>query len=130
MRILPFFTLIPLVSAQYFSAGWKPGQAIHDTQEAPAPTFIPGAQQQSSHPPAQPQKLSELFSINTLLTFPPVVSVFERFGINITERVALSKASLWDERIPVINDENFQELIVHENLTEEEEKERVWIAVM
>jgi hypothetical protein len=56
--------------------------------------------------------------------------VFERFGINITERVALTQANLWDERILLITDDNFQELIVREPLTEEEEKTRVWATVM
>ncbi|KXN89503.1 hypothetical protein AN958_05665 [Leucoagaricus sp. SymC.cos] len=131
MRLFSILTLVPLVSAQYFSEGWKPGQPEYDTQAAPSPTYTPGAE----HPPAsstttQPQSLSDLFSVNTLLALPPVAAVFERFGINITERVALTKAKLWDERIPLITDESYRELIVREPLTEEEEKDRVWIAVI
>lgn len=128
MHILPLLSLLPLVSSQYFSAGWQPGQALHDTQDPPAPTYTPPVQQ--PQPPSTPKTLSELFSINTLLTLPPVASVFERFGINITERVALAKANLWDERIPLITDDNYKDLIVNESLTEEEEKNRVWVAVM
>ncbi len=47
MRLLPFLAIAPLVSAQYFSAGWQPGQAVHETQDtpAPAPTYTPGAEQ-------------------------------------------------------------------------------------
>lgn len=131
MRFLPLLALAPLVSAQYFSAGWQPGQPVQHTQDVPAPSYTPGAEQpQAPSSPPQPKSLSELFSINTLLTLPPVASIFERFGINITERVALAKANLWDERIPLITDENYQDLIVNEPLTEQEEKERVWIAVV
>ncbi|KAF9450160.1 hypothetical protein P691DRAFT_701799 [Macrolepiota fuliginosa MF-IS2] len=130
MHLLPLLTLAPFVSAQYFSAGWQPGQPIHATHDAAAPAYTPGAEA----PPlvdkaAQPKSLSELFSINTLLTLPPVASVFESFGVNITERVALNKVIPWDERIPLITDENYQDLIVNEPLIEEE-KERVWIVVI
>lgn len=122
MRLLPLLALPSLVAAQYFSAGWQPGQPLHETQSSPAPTYTPAP---------QPAKgLSELFSLNTLLTLPPVAGLFERFGINITERVALSRADLWDERIPLITDDNFNELIANEPLTEEEEEKRVWVVVM
>ncbi|KAF5363624.1 hypothetical protein D9756_000322 [Leucocoprinus leucothites] len=131
MRLLPFLTLAPLVSAQYFSEGWKPGQPEHNTQDAPAPAYTPGAEHPAaSSAPTQSPTLSELFSINTLLTLSPVASLFERFGVNITERVALTKANFWDERISLITDDNFQELIVREPLTEEEERDRVWVAVI
>ncbi|XP_006456688.1 hypothetical protein AGABI2DRAFT_195701 [Agaricus bisporus var. bisporus H97] len=122
MRLLPLLALPSLVAAQYFSAGWQPGQPLHETQSSPAPTYTPAP---------QPAKgLSELFSLNTLLTLPPVAGLFERFGINITERVALSRADLWDERIPLITDDNFNELIANEPLTEEEEEKRVWVVVI
>ncbi|KAJ3576242.1 hypothetical protein NP233_g574 [Leucocoprinus birnbaumii] len=129
MRLLPFLALAPLASAQYFSEGWKPGQPEPKTQDAPAPAYTPGAERAHAAPTKAPS-LSDFFSINTLLTSSPVASLFERFGVNITERVALTQANLWDERIPLITDDNFQELIVREPLTEEEEQNRVWIAVI
>jgi hypothetical protein len=122
MRLLPLLALPPLVAAQYFSAGWQPGQPAPESQSPPAPTYTPS--------PQSSKGLSDLFSLNTLLTLPPVASLFDRFGINITERVALSTADLWDERIPLITDSNYNDLIVNESLTEEEEENRVWLLVM
>jgi hypothetical protein len=122
MRLLPLLALAPLVAAEYFSAGWQPGQPAHPTQAPPAPTYTPS--------PPSSKGLSDLFSLNTLLTLPPVAGLFDRFGINITERVALSRADLWDERIPFITDHNYNDLIVNEALTEEEQASRVWLLVV
>lgn len=120
MHLLPFLALVPLISAQYLSRGWQPGQPAYITQDTPVPVYTPGV----------PSSLSELFSVDTLLTLSPVASLFEYFGVNITERIVLTKAHLWDERITLITDDNFQELVVRESLTEEQEKDRVWIVVM
>lgn len=47
-------------------------------------------------------------------------------GFNITGTPAVT----WDERIPLITDENYAEIIVNETLTSEEEKERVWFLII
>ena len=128
MHLLPFLALVPLISAQYLSRGWQPGHPAYITQDTPVPVYTPGAEQPGTS--FVPSSLSELFSVNTLLTLSPVASLFEYFGVNITERIVLTKAHLWDERITLITDDNFQELVVRESLTEEQEKDRVWIVVM
>lgn len=126
--------LIGSVNAQYFSAGWTPGQKVHE--EPTAATFVPGASQTAdagSAPAAAatPFSLSSLFSLDKLLTSEPAVKLFSNFGINITERVQHAFPSkLWDDRIELITDDNYKDVIVNEPLTEEEEKERTWIIVM
>lgn len=118
-------------NAQYFSEGWQPGQAAQETTAA----YVP---ESSSTPepaaPAQPQKpfsLSSLFDLNNLLTSAPAAALFSKVGINITEKVqAALDIKIWDERVELITDDNYKELIVNEPMTEQEEKDRVWVIVM
>lgn len=130
MKCLATFTLLALLAssnAQYFSAGWSPGQKQPEPQQTIA-----------SKPAAEPVKattnplnLLNLFDINKILTSGPSVALFNRFGINITERIeAASLEKIWDERVPLITDDNYDDLIVNEALTEQEEIDRVWIIVM
>ncbi|KAF8897868.1 hypothetical protein BD779DRAFT_1667782 [Infundibulicybe gibba] len=61
----------------------------------------------------------------------PFVSLFARFGVNITERLKDARqAALWDERVQLITDDNYRDLIVNEELGEQEEKDRVWFLVI
>ena len=72
-----------------------------------------------------------MLDLTNIFLLPPVVSLAERFGINVTERLAEVKArKVWDERIPLITDENYESMVVHEDMTPEEEAERVWFAIM
>ena len=120
-------------NAQYFSAGWTPGAPISD--EPPVPTGAPATpEQQPSHEGNTRSSLSSLFNINfeKLAQSGPVSTVFNKIGINITERIEKVKqaADFWDHRVPLITDDNFNELIVNEELTPEEEISRVWFVVM
>ncbi|KAF8076755.1 hypothetical protein FPV67DRAFT_1472562 [Lyophyllum atratum] len=117
------------VNAQYFSAGWKPGQP-QETPSSPAP--IPQKQKEATPDRLSPSKLASYLDITTLLSTGPVVSLFERLGINITERLAdaTERAKVWDDRVTLIRDDNFQELIVDEPLTQQEEQDRTWILVI
>jgi len=125
-------------SAQYFSAGWKPGQKA-PAAEPEVASFVPGQSSATAEPTAEPPKstpfsfssLSSLFDINNLLTSEPAVGLFKQFGINITERVQSAlHQKIWDERVELITDDNFNDLIVNEQLTPEQEKDRVWILVI
>ena len=133
MKCLATFSLLALLAssnAQYFSAGWSPGQKQPEPQSLKQPV--------ASKPAAEPVKattnplsLLNLFDTNKILTSGPSVSLFNRFGINITERIeAASLTKIWDERVPLITDDNYDDLIVNEALTEQEEIDRVWIIVM
>jgi len=71
-----------------------------------------------------------MFDINKILTTGPSVALFNRFGINITERIEASLAQIWDERVPLITDDNYEDVVVNEILTEQEEKDRLWVIVI
>ncbi|KAH9482329.1 hypothetical protein JR316_0004427 [Psilocybe cubensis] len=119
----------------YFSEGWKPGQQVQRETQAASATYVPQPSQTTqagAQPPkATPFSFSSLFSIDKLLTSEPAVALFNTFGINITERVnAVVNVKLWDERVPLITDDNYQDLIVNEPLTEQEAEDRVWVLVI
>jgi hypothetical protein len=132
MKLYPILGVLALaasIEAQYFSAGWAPGQPI---PEEASPTSVP-EKQAPANKRISPSSLASYLDLSKLLTSEPAVALFGRFGINITEKVQgaieLSK-NRWDERIPLITDDNYEDLIVNEALTEEEEKERTWIIAM
>lgn len=120
---------ITTTNAQYFSSGWTPGQKEAPTApaEAPEPTFVP--KQPGTQPGAAP---AGMFDLSRILTSGPVASLFASAGINISEKMdqALVMNKFWDDRIPLITDDNYGEMIVNETLTEEEEEERVWFLAM
>lgn len=124
------------VQAQYFSQGWKPGQPAHT--KAPSPNskgWSPG--QKAGSPQAAPSsedgstpesatKPEAGFDINNLL-----VSTLNKFGFNISVPATADNGGLWDERIPRITDDNYQDLIVNEEFeSEEEAAKRAWVLVM
>ncbi|KAI0650445.1 hypothetical protein C8Q79DRAFT_902407 [Trametes meyenii] len=132
--------------AQYFSAGWTPGQPVppadpqggapppaHTFERAAAPLPTPdqaGAQPQATSPASALKSLTSLLDMNRLLTSGPVASLFGKIGVNITEAVAKGAASPWDERVPLLTDESFDDIVVREVLTEQEEKDRVWFIII
>ncbi|KAF8272089.1 hypothetical protein EI94DRAFT_1697671 [Lactarius quietus] len=134
MRLIPLaFAALALVApsgAQYFSAGWAPGQAVPTV----APTATPDASfynpNSASLPP--PRQGESRFSLSYLLSTGPAAQLLDRLGINITERLeaARNSSDIWDGRIPFITDDNYNDLIVNEVLSEEEEKSRVWLLIV
>ncbi|KAH9077074.1 hypothetical protein EDB83DRAFT_2348069, partial [Lactarius deliciosus] len=95
--------------AQYFSAGWTPGQAV-PTVTPDTPSFEPKT---TSLPPLREGE--SRFSLSYLLSTGPAAQLFDRIGINITERLEAAKnnSEIWDGL-----------------LTEEEEKSRVWLLIV
>jgi len=119
-------TFVAPSSAQYFSAGWTPGQAV-PFDVPPASSF------ETDTTPLPPQREGESrFSWSYIQSTGPVAQLFNRLGINITERLEAAQANLeiWDRRIPLITDENYNDVIVNEALTEEEAKNRVWFLII
>ncbi|OJA15338.1 hypothetical protein AZE42_03333 [Rhizopogon vesiculosus] len=115
-----FLSLTALVDAQYFSAGWTPGQPVPSQSASPVHTSIPPSNPAKQHGPG---KMSFL---DSLVTVGPLAAISSLIGLNITGTPAVT----WDERIPLITDENYAEMIVNETLTPEEEKERVWFLII
>ncbi|KAJ3473849.1 hypothetical protein NLI96_g12792 [Meripilus lineatus] len=130
--------LVVSTHAQYFSDGWQPGQTV--TQDVPAPEYTPGAQPPDSFearapPPARPPKEPltwSTLSVSRILETDTVSSLFGKLGLNISEQLeaAKARAELWDKRIPLITDDNYDELIVNEELTPDELEKRVWFVVI
>ncbi|KAI0053725.1 hypothetical protein FA95DRAFT_1530661 [Auriscalpium vulgare] len=119
--------------AQYFSQGWTPGQPVPTAASEFPPDFDPSQLPPAAAPPKPSKPGQSIFSLDTVLTAAPVVDLLSRFGINITERLAAAHEAtklLWDERIPLITDDNFKDLIVEEELTPEEERDRVWLLIV
>lgn len=126
-----FSSLLCVASAhaQYFSAGWTPGQKAPVAEQAspdPAYTFDPAAHAAQATAAAGKQP----GIVDRLLTSGPVASLFGKMGLNMTDAVARGSLSPWDERIPLVTDENFVEMIVNETLTAQEERERVWFLIV
>jgi hypothetical protein len=127
---LAFFSLATSAAGQYFSEGWKPGQAV--TKSATGYT----------HPSATPSSAAEAtptanskapFDFSSILEAGPLKSLFQRVGVNISEKLEAARQSVkfWDDRINLITDDNYNELIVNEKFQSlEEEKNRVWFLVM
>jgi hypothetical protein len=122
------FVCVAPSTAQYFSEGWNPGQAVATPAAESAP-FDPSALPSQSE--GSPAKGSGSMFVD-LLTTGPLGSLLDRAGMNITERfkAAAEQVKIWDERIPLITDDNYEDIIVNEEMTEEEERNRVWVLVM
>jgi len=128
MRLAPlaFAALVAPTAAQYFSAGWTPGQAV------PTVTPDPESFDPKSASLPQPRQGESRFSLSYLFSTGPAAQLFNHLGINITERLEAAKnnSEIWDGRVPLITDANYDDLIVNEVLTEDEEKSRVWLLIV
>ncbi|KAF8632307.1 hypothetical protein AX15_001931 [Amanita polypyramis BW_CC] len=90
------------------------------------PIVLAGERPHASQPEPSPSQLPGL--LNSVLTSGPVTSLFARLGINITE--TLEPPKYWDERVPLITDDNYHDIIVNEQLTEEEQQARTWAIII
>lgn len=120
--ISSLFVATGLANAQYFSAGWTPGQ--------PVPTVSASAQFQAAQSTEAAGKRgttpSKASFLDNLVTGGPLAALFSAIGFNITGTTPM----VWDERIPLITDANYVDLIVNEDMTPEEEEERVWFMIV
>jgi hypothetical protein len=135
--LLTLFSFLTFVCAQYYSAGWRPNQKVV-RQDADAREWAPG-----DHPEANPPPPSEIeaeppadtpFHWSQFLTQGLIGDALLKVGLNFTaarEKVEQRKTNMWDKRIPLITDENYEDLIVKETFSsEEEENERVWFLIV
>jgi hypothetical protein len=132
LSILGVFAIATSIEAQYFSAGWAPGQSILPEEPSPVPTSLP-PKEAPANERISLSSIASYLDLSKLLVSEPAVYLFNSFGINITEKVELAveeSKNRWDERIPLITDDNYDDLIVNELLSEEEEQDRTWIIVM
>ncbi|RXW25174.1 hypothetical protein EST38_g694 [Candolleomyces aberdarensis] len=113
------------VQAQYFSEGWKPGQAVQDTATAANPASTGWSPGQKSGSDSSEGTSASSFDFNTFL-----VSTLNKLGFNVSLPEATGHG-LWDERIPLITDANYQDLIVNEEFASDEEaSKRTWALII
>ncbi|KAI6040443.1 hypothetical protein EDC04DRAFT_2567093 [Pisolithus marmoratus] len=117
---LSLLAIAGAVNAQYFSAGWAPGQPI---PTEPATTASPASW---SQPTQKIHANTPSSFLGELVTAGPVSAIMSLVGLNITGTRNVD----WDERIPLITDSNYQDIIVNEELSTEEEEKRVWFLIM
>ena len=123
--IAGFLSLTVLVDAQYFSAGWSPGQQV-TIQPVPSQSVSPAPTKRPSSNPSNQRGPGKMSFMDSLVTVGPVAAISSLIGLNITGAPPVD----WDDRIPLITDENYAEIIVNETMTPEEERERVWFLIM
>ena len=135
--LLTLFSFSTSVYAQYYSAGWQPGQTPV-REDADARKWVPG-----DTPAEKPQPTSDTgatpstgisFHWSRFLTEGPIGDALLKIGLNYTavkEEAERRKVNMWDTRIPLITDDNYKSLIVDETFSsEEEERERVWFLIV
>jgi hypothetical protein len=131
------FSFSTSVYGQYYSAGWQPGQQAA-REDVGARDWAPGDQPEGHPPPPLNTGAASLadtaFHWSKFLTEGPIGDALLKIGLNYTaarEDAERRKANMWDKRIPLITDDNYERLIVNETFSnEDEEKERVWFLVV
>ena len=118
--VLSSLTFVASASAQYFSEGWKPGQPAYGTAE-PAPAHTPGVPRADG---------GSTFDLSKIFTSGPIGSLLAKAGVNLSAAGNVTQEELWDPRVPLITDDNYEEIIVNEQLTPEEEERRTWFIIM
>ncbi|EIN10933.1 hypothetical protein PUNSTDRAFT_85384 [Punctularia strigosozonata HHB-11173 SS5] len=123
-----FAVVAPAYAADYFSDGWKPGQAVPTHSSSVG--FVPGAE--PTVRTYQPKTADKI--VDRLLSSGPIAGLFSKMGVNVTERMEAARAAqanMWDHRVPLITDDNWRDLLVNEEFSsEEEEKNRVWFIII
>lgn len=133
--ILSPLLLLGSTYAQYVSEGWKPGQPVTNNQAQAGHAYAPSdaaSQGDAAHSEGA-AKLGSIFDLSSYLEFGPIKALFSRAGVNITEKLEAARelAKIWDERIPLIDDTNYEDIVVEEQFESlEEEKDRIWFIAM
>lgn len=131
--LLVSLLLVGSTSAQYISEGWQPGQAASKTQSG-HDAYDPSATSQSDAATGEKAtSVASIFDLSSYLEAGPLKALFSRAGVNITEKLEAARelAKIWDERIPLIDDSNYEDMVVEEQFeTLEEEKDRLWFIAM
>lgn len=131
--ILHLFLFSKLVHAGYFSEGWNPDdQSTTTSALSGIPTQNP---EEHTGTPAHTHGFQfPALNLESLLVSGPIASVIAKTGINITQK--LQEASIqtgqtrWDQRIPLISDALYQEMVTGEPLTLEDQEKSVWFFIV
>ena len=135
--LLTLFSLSTLVYAQYFSAGWQPDQKVV-REDVDTRKWTPGSSPEED--PSSPSDTGAtppteaFFHWSKVLTQGLIGDALLKIGLNYTavrEEAERRKTNMWDPRIPLITDDNYESIIANETFSsEEEENERVWFLIV
>ena len=132
--LLGSLACVSISNAQYYSEGWSPGVPVPTGQVPPHSTwqgYRPTPTRTGIAIPTSLKELQDMFDLTNLLTSGPVAKWAAKAGYNITEKINEAKSrKIWDDRIPLITDENYEDMVVNETLTAAEEDKRVWFIVV
>ncbi|KAG8824425.1 hypothetical protein FRC17_009094 [Serendipita sp. 399] len=112
-RVVYALIINAVATSAYFSKGWTPGA---DTSTAAAKSVPSGAGGSAS---SVDGKASSPFTFDwtKLVSEGPIGNLFQLAGVNVTERLEQAKLAAavppFDERVPLITDDNYEELILN-----------------
>lgn len=137
LLLVSLFSLFTFVYAQYFSAGWRPGQKVA-REDVDAREWAPGDRPEEKTPSTSDIEATPPaetpFHWSHIVTQGPIGDALLKAGFNLTaarEEAERRRANMWDARIPLVTDENYEGLIPNEIFSsEEEERERVWFLIV
>ncbi|KAF8603481.1 hypothetical protein BDV93DRAFT_442364 [Ceratobasidium sp. AG-I] len=141
MRLLSLFAIgLPLVQASYFSEGWTPGQpvptlAATPTLDASKPTVTPAPVPTPGAKWNWAEFSSKHLDLAKIMTEGPIASALSGVGINAAEHLEQARLRAaergWDDRVPMLTDENYELLVKNETFaTAEEAEKRIWFVIV
>ena len=115
----------------YFE-GWDLSAAAEAASSTPTLTAL--TESTTSLAAASTPSSSPWFDWTRLVTSGPISYLLTRAGVNITQHLdaAAQRADEkpWDSRIPMITDENWENMVLNEPLSPAEETDRTWFMVV
>lgn len=128
------------VCAQYFSEGWTPGQPVPTENATPTldGAFNPETATAAPTPAAKwswKEFSSKNLDLGRIVTEGPIASALSGIGINASEHLEQARLRAaergWDERVPLLTDENYELLVKNETFaTPEEAEKRTWFVIV
>jgi hypothetical protein len=132
----------PLAAFAQYSEGWKPGQPVSRAVPTASTGFDPKNPQYTAQQPVGGAPVAESQptggfverGIEKMITSGPVKALFDKAGVNVTEKLEAAKkaqAEMWHADIPLIDDDNYDLFVTNETFANEaEESKRVWFFIM
>lgn len=129
-------SLLPLIAASpLFAAAYADDYDSDAAKAAPStPTLTALTESTTSQAATSTPSSSPWFDWTRLVTSGPIHYLLTRAGVNITQHLDAvaqrTNEKPWDSRIPMITDENWENMVLSEPLSPEEENDRTWFMVV
>ena len=119
--------------ANDYSDGWAAEAAAAETTPSTS-SWTALTESTTSLPAASTPASSPWFDWTRLVTSGPIYHLLTSVGVNVTQHLdAVSQRvneKPWDPRVPMITDENWEDMVLNEPLFPEDEKDRTWFMVV